>query len=51
MIDRATVLATFGIGLAIWLLSTLTELAGRIHRSSPLSESWRRSYANPGRWE
>ncbi len=49
LIDRATVLATFGIGLAIWLLlSTLTELAGRIQLfHAPLSESWRRFLRQP----
>jgi len=49
MIDRATVLAAFGIGLAIWLfMSTLTELAGRIHLfQGPLSESWRRLKRQP----
>ena len=49
MIDRATVLAAFGIGLAIWLLlSTLTELAGRIQLfQAPLAESWRRFLRQP----
>ena len=49
IIDRATVFATFGIGLAIWLLlSTLTELAERIHLfRAPLVESWRRFLRQP----
>jgi len=49
MIDRATVLATFGIGLSIWLLmSTLSELAGRIHLGKvPFAESWRRLKRQP----
>ncbi len=49
MIDRATVLATFGIGLSIWLLmSTLSELASRIHLGKvPFAESWRRLKRQP----
>ena len=49
MIDRATVLATFGIGLSIWLLmSTLSELAGRIHLGKvPFAESLRRLKRQP----
>jgi cytochrome c-type biogenesis protein CcmF len=49
MIDRATVLAAFGIGLSIWLLlSTLTELAERIQLfQAPFAESWRRFLRQP----
>ena len=49
MIDRATVLTAFGIGLSIWLLlSTLTELAERIQLfQAPFAESWRRFLRQP----
>ena len=49
IIDKATVLAAFGIGLAIWLfLATLTELANRIQLFRvPLSEAWRRMKHQP----
>ena len=49
IIDKATVLAAFGIGLAIWLFfATLTELANRIQLFRvPLSEAWRRMKHQP----
>ena len=49
IIDKATVLAAFGIGLAIWLLfSTLTELSNRIHLfKAPWSDVWRRITHQP----
>ena len=49
MIDRASVLAAFGIGIAIWLFAaTLTELAGRIHLfKAPLGDVWRRLKHQP----
>ena len=49
VIDKATVLAAFGIGLALWLLiSTLTELANRIQLFRiPFFDTWRRIRHQP----
>ena len=49
IIEKSTILAACGIGLAIWLfLSTLTELASRIQLFRvPLSDSWQRMKRQP----
>ena len=49
LIDRATVLAAFGIGLSIWLFcATLSELAGRIQLfRAPIIETLRKLRRQP----
>ena len=49
LIDRATVLAAIGLGLAVWLLlSTLSELLCRIQLFKiPFVEAWRRLTQQP----